>query len=63
MGVDIGDDRSLRVTRLEGKEIKNAGESYKHQIQATHLKGSLSCQTLINDGSYTPEVSFGIVVL
>lgn len=35
----------------------------KHEIEATHLKRSLSGQTLINDGSNTPQVSFGIVVL
>lgn len=67
--------RFLRLKALNGKENHLQGEpagrrrgleeerrsSANHK--ATHLKGRLSCQALVNDGANTPQVGLGIVVL
>lgn len=42
---------------------ENQQEAHQALTGITHLEGGLSRQTLVNDGSYTPEVSFGVIVL
>lgn len=45
---------------------KGTGSKALHifsSVRFTHLKGSLSSQTLVHDGADAPQISFGIVLL